>query len=258
MIQNVCLILLGCFLFGKITYAETPNKTEFAIEQGIIEAFKTNNPSIIAKYINYPLRRPTPVPYVDNEQEFIERFDMLFDDELKSCIINSKPTDWEIVGWRGTMLGSGIIWLDDDGKIRAINNSTEKEQAYANELTQQTIEKLYPELRTFKANEIVFDIPLGHGRIDAVENPNPDEEDTYRYAFWNKGKDISDKPDMLIYNGTVEYQGTANNTYYRFNNGNYTYQFEIMYIGNEDTLPYALVILKDGIEIATYEAKLIQ
>ncbi len=256
MFRKICFVFFSVFLFCSTAPANVAEKTEFGIEEGLVNAFKTNNPAVIAKKISYPLSRPRPIPAVKDEQDFIDRFDMLFDAPFQAAVANSSPGDWDIVGWRGTMFGNGDIWLDDDGKIRSLNYMTEKEKKYAQELTQKEIRALYPALREFKTSEVVFDISLGRGRIDAISNPNGD--DVYRYAFWNKGKNVSEKPDMLIHNGTVEYQGTANNTYYTFKNGRYTYRFEIIYVGNEDMLPYALFVLKDGVKIAAYPADIIR
>ncbi len=258
MFRKICFVLLSVFIFSRIAWADTANKTEFGIEQNVVEAFKTNNPAVIAAQISYPLKRPRPVPAVKDEQDFITRFDMLFDEPFRRAIANSTPQDWQIMGWRGTMFGNGDIWLDDDGKIRTINNMTPKEQIYADELTQKEISAMHPSLRTFKRSEVVFDISLGHGRIDAIENPNDEYDISYRYAFWNKGKDVSEKPDMLIQNGVIDVQGSAGNTYYTFENGDYTYRFQIIYVGNEDMLPYALTVLKNGLEIASYPAETVK
>ncbi len=253
MLKKISVLFLAVFFFcGAVRAAD---KTEFGIEYGVVAAFKTGRPELIAKQVSYPLSRPRPVPAVKDAQDFIARFDMLFDEAFRTAIAHSTPQDWEIVGWRGTMFGAGDIWLDDDGKICALNTMTPKEKQYADELTQREINQMHASLRVFKKSEVVFDVALGHGRIDLIENPQKGADDFYRYAFWNKGKAVSEEPDVLIQDGTVDIQGSGGNTYYTFKNGNDTYRFEIIYVGNEDMLPHALVVLKDGVEIATYPAE---
>ena len=51
---------------------------------------------------------------------------MLFDDELKKAIDDSKLEDWDDVGWRGIMLYRGMLWLSEDVKLKATNYYTDK------------------------------------------------------------------------------------------------------------------------------------
>jgi hypothetical protein len=49
-------------------------------------------------------------------------------------------------------------------------------------------------------------------------------EDSIRYACWSKDKNISEKPDLILKNGVLKYDGTGGNHSYFFKNYNYTYQ----------------------------------
>ncbi len=254
----VYIILLGFFLFDLSAMAKPVDEIGASIVQNFIDVVKTDNAAQIARYVQYPMHRSNPIPQVVNEQDFIKRYEMIFDDELKKNIIESKVEDWSKMGWRGIMLHNGLLWLDDEGKMIALNHTSIKEDEYAIEITKHEREKLYPALRQFYLNKYIFETEMGHGRIDDMADDLVDSEEIYRYTFWNKGRDISEKPDIIIDNGTVEYHGTANNTYYIFKNGAYTYQFEVTYVGHIDTPPYALVVLKDDKEIATYSATLLR
>ncbi len=46
--------------------------------------------------------------------------------------------------------------------------------------------------------------------------------DTYRYRAWNLPKSTSQKPDMVVQNGTMNYEGTGvcGSNYYTFKTGN--------------------------------------
>jgi len=73
-----------------------------------------------------------PIPDIKDETELINRFDEVFNDELTAVIASSNiDTDWDSVGWRGIMLNSGVMWVDTDGKIIAVNTQNAKEQALA-------------------------------------------------------------------------------------------------------------------------------
>lgn len=48
-------------------------------------------------------------------------------------------------------------------------------------------------------------------------------EDAYRYCSWSKGKSMSSIPDLIIYNGVVEKQGTMGGYTWTFKNKEWTY-----------------------------------
>ncbi len=113
-------------------------------------------------------------------------------------------------------------------------------------------------MHRFTWNLYNFDIDVGHGQIDKLSDHAGNPEEKFRYAFWSSGKKISDKPDVILYDGTVEYYGTASNSDYIFKNGEYTYRFKVTHVGHRDTPPYALVIYKGDKEIATYPATVLE
>src|ERR1700753_2326559 len=96
--------------------------------QNLIDAFKSRNAKKIADFVYFPLRREYPLKDVKNKDDFIRRFDEIFDEYLVSHIANSKIKDWSEVGWRGIMLDNGIVWIDDSGKITGTNYQSVKEK----------------------------------------------------------------------------------------------------------------------------------
>lgn len=254
---SLCICSFFCY-FSIIKVVGAKDNTN-VIVQNFINAVKSDNAKTVAKYVAYPLNRDAPVPNINNEQEFVEKYDMLFDDDLKKAITDSKPDDWDKVGWRGIMLYSGLLWLNDEGKLIALNGMTAKEKDYADTLTKKDKEGLYPALKNYKLNAYIFDVSRGRGRIDEVLTKNDDEDEKkYRYAFWEKGKSMSDKPDIIINGGEVEYYGSANNTSYIFKNGNFSYHFDITYVGPIDMIPYELLIYRDENLLASYPANIVK
>ncbi|MFD0964693.1 hypothetical protein [Pseudofulvibacter geojedonensis] len=47
-----------------------------------------------------------------------------------------------------------------------------------------------------------------------------------RYTSWNKPKTISDKPNLLLYDGKIEQQGTGGGYHYIFTSGKWSYIIE--------------------------------
>src|SRR5437879_3942031 len=81
-------------------------KKEYQIPiSNFIECVKKDKKEAIAEMIAYPFERAYPIPPIKNKQEFIKRYNEIFDNRLITIIINSTPaTDWSEVGWRGIML----------------------------------------------------------------------------------------------------------------------------------------------------------
>ena len=113
-IVNYIVIL---FLLS-LTNVHAVEQKDFALVKQVVDAFKSNNKVNISKLVSYPLQREYPIPPIDDEQQFIARFNDVFDQGLLNSITTSDiGKDWSAVGWRGIMLGNGDVWLDHDGKI---------------------------------------------------------------------------------------------------------------------------------------------
>lgn len=93
-----------------------------------ISAIKSRDKNLISNYINYPFFLQTSIPPIRNKEEFIEKFDLLFDDYLLNEIVN-KPEEWQKMGTKGIIFKDGDLWLDIDGsKIISINYRTKKQE----------------------------------------------------------------------------------------------------------------------------------
>lgn len=255
--RKILLALLGCLVaFSAVAEENTETQKNIVVTK-FIEAIKSNEPSKIAKFVEYPLERPHHIPDIQNEADFIKRFEMVFDKDMLDGIANTKPEDWQRVGWRGIMLPPGYFWLDDRGKLIATNVVTDKEEKYILDWEKADRENLFVNLRQFDKNIYVFKVAKGTGRIDRIKT-NEKYVYTYRYAFWNAGKNMSDKPDIVIENGDVEYQGSGGNHTYRFKNGAYIYEFDVTYVGSVDYEPYILSVLRNEDVIDSYVAEIVK
>lgn len=220
----------------------------FALEQQYrdsvmqtIAAFRSFDKVAISSHIRYPLSREYPVPAITNEAELVERFDQVFDQQLIAQIASSDiNTDWEKVGWRGIMLNSGLVWVDLEGKIIGVNYQTEKEKQLANDLIMADKSLLHSSINTFVKPILDWHTANYHIRVDDIGDTN------FRYTAWSVDKKPSDKPDLVLYNGEVKYEGSGGNHSYTFKNGFYRYKLHITVLGCETSSPGWIEVYKGG------------
>ena len=227
----VCMCFFTIATAGEINQQATNGF--ITVVQKFKEAVKTDNPAIIGDYVSYPFERTNPLPDIENKEAFIQNYEYIFDDDLKKNIMESLPGDWEKMGWRGIMLDNGILWLDDNGKLIAINSESEKETEYIKQWLKNDKEKLHLSLKSYKKHILIFKTDKELGRIDQLS------DNKYRLALWNKGKTLSDTPKMIISNGKVEFHGTGNNTTYHFQSDDKSFVFYINRLTSPDQAPFA-------------------
>ncbi|NMM42710.1 hypothetical protein [Pseudoalteromonas arctica] len=232
------ILLCLSLLFVSNTFALEQKYHESVLP--VIAAFKAHDKTAIAALIRYPLKRRYPLPAIKNEAELIERFDEVFDDELVAVIASSNiDTDWDKVGWRGIMLNSGVVWVDTDGKIIGINHQTAKEQSLAKNLIAADKQSLHSSINSF--GELILDWQTSKYRIriDDLGDSN------YRYTSWSIDKKPSDKPDIILLKGEIEFEGSGGNHSYTFKNGRYRYVLRVTVIGCDTSPPGWLEVYKD-------------
>ncbi|MCZ4320239.1 hypothetical protein O4H26_14695 [Aequorivita viscosa] len=239
----------------QIGYAQSEPLTaeKAASVNKVIALFKAKNIDEIAKTVKYPLNREYPVPNIKNENEFKRRFDEVFDETLINLIANSKTTDWDEVGWRGIMLGSGEVWLDSEsGKIKAINYESAAEANHKEALISYEQEHIHSSLKTFESPTYRIETKNYLIRIDYLG------EGKYRYASWKAGAGEASKPDLVLKNGVFEASGSGGNHAISFKSGNYAYIIHRTVIGHGDEPEVALEVQKDGKAILNQAGTLIE
>jgi len=209
--------------------------------RNFIITMDSNNRDEIADLVVYPLHRRSPLPSINTRSQFLQHFDEIFDEQLLRAISNSSiESDWAEVGWRGIMFKDGMLWLDDDGKITAVNYQTEKAKRERARLIESERRKLHSSLQQFLEPILEWKTKDYLIRIDRTQ------EDQYRCAVWPVDKSTSEKPDLIMNDGKVIFEGSGGNHYYDFNHGIYLYRCSVNIIRTVDT-PYAVLnIYKDN------------
>ena len=108
-------------------------------------------------------------------------------------------------------------------------------------ITHNVRKHLYFELRNFD-NEIAF---MQTNKFKILLDYLSDG--SIRYASWSKDKNISERPDLILKNGILKYDGTGGNHSYIFKNYNYIYECVINVIV-PDSYPDAFLDIYNGDE----------
>ena len=217
--------------------------------QKLLNTFKTKNKTKIADLIYYPLRREYPLKDVNDKNDFIQRFDDIFDNEFLDRVLKSKINDWSEVGWRGVMLDNGTLWIDDDGKIVTINYQSPKEKQLLANAIQADKNQLPKSLQNFEKPLYLVFTKNYKIRIDKKS------EGIYRYAAW-KIKNQKNEPDIIIENGVLEFQGSGGNHTITFKNNGYTYTVSINELGTVDTPDATLEVSKQEKTLLTQDGRI--
>jgi hypothetical protein len=189
----------------------------------LVKLINDDNLLELANLVQYPLHRANPIPNISSTQEFIAYAPLLFDAAFKIKLSSYKDSDifehhflYGLVGGKF----NGDIWINDDGKIVAINTHSAKEEALQQRLTKEIQNRIYQTVKEWKRNLIVCETDKFLIRVDIME------DDEFRYVSWSKPKKINDKPDLIVFKGVQDFQGTMGGVSYTFKNDGYYYQID--------------------------------
>ena len=96
---------------------------------------------------------------------------------------------------------------------------------------------IWQELKDFKTFKVCMKTKKFTIWIDQIE------DGSYRYASWSKSKTIDEKPDIIIKNGSVTYEGSARNHWYTFKNADVKYICDINVLGKANDEAFLIVQL---------------
>lgn len=244
-------ILILLLLIFNLSFAQNDlDKTEIESIQKLTNLFKTKNVDGISKIISYPLSREYPIPAVKNEADFKKRFNQIFDEKIIDIISNSKINQWSEVGWRGIMLNRGDIWIESDGKITAVNYQSNFELNQKKNLINNDKKKLHTSLKIFKSPTYKIQTKSYLIRIDELANGK------YRYASWKIGRSEASKPDLILTNGELKFDGSGGNHTITFKKGEYNYKVYRGIIGEKDAAEISLTVEQKGKIILQQDGKL--
>ena len=241
-------LLVLLLLVSKIGYSQSEKLDDYKVANinNIIALFKEKNIDTISDIVSFPLRREYPIPSIKDKKEFRQRFSEVFDKTLIDKIANSKTEQWSEVGWRGIMLDNGVVWMESyDGKIIAVNYQSDFEKKQRIDLIAKEKENLHISLKTFESPTYKITTKNYLIRIDKLSDYK------YRYASWKINEKESSKPDLILNNGELEFQGSGGNHVITFSNGNFTYRVYRNIIGEDNSPDITIEVEKEGQIILT-------
>lgn len=191
-----------------------------------------------------------PVPNIRNKEEFIRYYSRVFDSAFIAKLINTKFDSTNTINhYIGFGLFNGDIWLYDDGRIMTVNYQSPAEKELLRKIQSETEKRIHPSVKPWVRNIVVCENEKFLVRVDLME------DEKLRYVCWSKPKQISDKPDLILYNGVQEFQGTMGGVTYTFQNDNYYYQIdEVNMAETEEKAGVFLRIFKSKNDLENYNA----
>jgi hypothetical protein len=231
--------LLTIFIFPN--YGDSLDQKYHDGVQHFIDCIKNNDKNGVIKLTSLPFKRKFPLPSIKTAEDFLQRYDDVFDKNFIEIISSSDiHKDWETAnagGYGAIMLKNGMLWLDTRGKLISVNYESEVEKIKRLTLIEAEKKKLHFSLQTFLEPVLEWKTKNYHIRIDKLA------EWKYRYAVWPVDKAPSEKPDLILNNG--EYIPDGGGTNYDFKNGVYKYSCVVIHIGTEQDPPGYLEVYKN-------------
>jgi hypothetical protein len=263
--KRFIVLIFLCFLFGfgnpisaKI---HNPEYAKFVSEfQDMIRNDKAEE---LSERVGYPFSRNYPLKPIETKEEFVKRYDEVFDDKQKEFLLRVSPNeDWEdekygrtfwAVSQEGTImlkrsLIASFIDLDLKGNLIQLSASS-KEREEAKRLKKDPT-GLHESIKDFDEIKVIVDTGKFLVRIDRIERG------AYRYASWSGGKSMSDKPDLILSNGECDYGQISGSCDFR--SGSIWYSAELYFGGgvNGEISGAVLKVEKDGNTLLKQKAKL--
>ncbi|MDN3649678.1 hypothetical protein QWZ13_12210 [Reinekea marina] len=198
----------------------TEADTEF-VQSGlpyVISAFREGSPECMSLVFEYPFEMPNPLPPIKTPTEMVKRIAEVVDDSIQLKIAQSSINNWSTMGWKGSMLENGIIWIAESGGIFRIHYETAARKTKIESVLAAQQKNLHPSLHEFESPILSWNSKRFNIRVDQLVN------DQYRYAVWKGSEPQSSKPDLILNNGQY-YRSGGSMSYpeYQFRNGKYIY-----------------------------------
>ena len=216
--MTIYFIVVVSILFSNSIADEIPSSIVEAYQK-IVSLIKVDDAPKLAELIIYPLKREYPLPEINSPDEFVNYYQKIFDAAFKKKFENyADSCIFERHGFYGLVGGPfrGEIWITEEGKIMAIHYLSSEESKLKDRLYTKIKNQLHPSVCELQRNVLIAKYKSLTIRVDRTDKG-------LRYASWSKGHLMSEEPDLILYNGIEESQGTMGGWTWTFNNEEWTY-----------------------------------
>ena len=187
------------------------------IVRALSEYDSAENVGQLAELIRFPLKRKYPLHSIHSHEEFLARYKEVFDANLVQSIVAWDGGCVSVSKHGYLYIGHLRFELDQDGMLVGIDSESELERQERIRLVELDRNELHESLREYEYPILDWETCTYRIRIDYLG------DDTYRYASWKMERAYGSKPDLIIDDGEMFYEGTALWRYYYFANGEYRY-----------------------------------
>lgn len=197
--------------------AETTSKGIIILQK----AFGSHDPRLIASQFSYPILRQYPLKDIPDSATMVKYYTTIVDDSLEEVIVNTPPSEWHSLGWRGWSPGEGTPSIWWDGKIYEVPYQSKKERHIREQLIKRDIETLTPELRSGWRPYYCLMSPDTHTiyRIDIAEGEEERDSAILRLTAFPTRPHKGMHPKMQL-KGRLRVEGTAGNRSLHFYSDN--------------------------------------
>jgi hypothetical protein len=201
--------------------------------ESIMKSIAYGDVKTLASLTIYPIERRYPLHNIVDSSDMIKRFNQIFDQKFRDRMKLSKASDWHSYGWRGYSYGEdNSLWVYD--LLTVINYYSPQEKALYDQLVKKEMASLHESLRGNGWNPFCCYMDMTDGSIVRVDvrarKAMRDEifhvsgDDKFRMSIYPKGYNLMGKP-LLVLNGNVNIEGSANIMDYCFKNGETKIEF---------------------------------
>ena len=201
--------------------------------ESIMKSIAYGDAKTLASLTIFPIERRYPLHNIVDSSDMIKRFNQIFDQKFRDRMKLSKASDWHSYGWRGYSYGEdNSLWVYDS--LTLINYYSPQEKVLYDQLVKKEIASLHESLRNNNWRPFCCYMDMTDGsivRVDICASKAVKDEiyhvrrdDKFRMAIYPKGYILMGKP-LLVLNGDVNIEGSANIMDYCFKNGETKIEF---------------------------------
>ena len=201
--------------------------------ESIMKSIAYGDAKTLASLTIFPIERRYPLRNIVDSSDMIKRFNQIFDQKFRDRMKLSKASDWHSYGWRGYSYGEdNSLWVYDS--LTVINYYSPQEKALYDQLVKKEMASLHESLRDNNWRPFCCYMDMTDGSIVRVDirasKAVKDEifyvrrDDKFRMSIYPKGYNLMGKP-LLVLNGDVNIEGSANIMDYCFKNGETKIEF---------------------------------